>query len=1402
MLSHTNSNTSQSPQLSPTKSLTSQPKMLSHTNSTTSQSPQLSPTKSFTSQPKMLSHANSNTSQFPQLSPTTSLTSQQKMLSHPISNTSQSKMLSPTNINSSQSPQLSHTTSNTSQPERLSPIKLNSPQSQQLSPPIPTTSQNCTVNNNNGDKPCYQINSLNKKISLPHVYLKTSHTDEKLCFLIDTGASVSLVKHARLQKPPPIDGSVIHIKGINSSENYSETLGSLQLHIEHPFPNNTKLSFDYKFHAVLSDINLDCDGIIGNDLLQSLDADVQYSTNTLLIQGYYLPIHFTQPVYIIPSRSIAIVECAVSNDESELSNCKVALIVDHTVSEGVYVSNCLATLKSNKRVNVSILNTTESDVKIIDYRVHLTPIDFNLEDAESTSESINKITLSNSSRSQQVLNNIRTSHLNEQEKKALLNCCSEFTDIFYLEGEPLSYTSAIKHSINTGDSPPIHVKSYRFPECHKEEVGKQIQKMLDQNIIIPSNSPWSAPVWVVPKKLDASGKRKWRVVIDYRKLNDVTVSEVYPLPLINDILDQLGHSKYFSTLDLASGFHQIAMDPQDADKTGFSVITNGSTSGHYQFTRMPFGLKNAPSTFQRLMNTALSGLQGLHCLVFLDDVIIYSHDLESHIQKLNLVFDKLRHFNLKLQPDKCEFLRREVAYLGHVITDKGVSPNPEKVKAVSEFPVPKNPKDVKSFLGLAGYYRRFIENFSKITKPLTSLLKKDACFHWSQEQQEAFNLLKDKLTSAPLLQYPNFEIPFVLTTDASNYAVSAILSQGDIGKDKPIAYASRTLNKQEGNYSTTEKELLAIIFGVNNFRPYLYGRKFKIVTDHKPLIWLFNVKDPGSRLVRWRLKLEEYDYEIVYKQGRLNSNADTLSRYPVCVLNQNLNETTYETYLKLQFTKSNSNNTTIEEHSERLLTSKYKLIACPTSLDFDYSMPHCYEILSDLEKADELLSAEREVPSVQSVQSKNRTYYLLYTKVHHYDETNYKTIYELLTKLRDKVLKENQTETDLAISDFTEPFTKLAYTKIYNMISYIFHNTNITIHVYKNQLIYPTPPEVPKILSENHGTPIAGHPGIKRMFNRIKSAYYWKTMRTDIENFVKNCKLCQINKPLRSKNKAPMEITSSSTKPFERIALDFVGPLPESGPEKFRFILTLQDDLTKFSTAYPLASSTSEDVARSLIHFMSLFGFPKSVLTDLGTSFTSELFRQVTEICKIKSLFTTPYHPQTNGALERSHATLKEYLKSFVNDNHDDWHCYLFTAILAYNTTPHTTTQYTPYELLYGYKPSIPSSLYETTSNTTYHEYIRALQYRMRFSRQKALENIILSKENSKKQYDKTSSRVTYKTGDLVYVKHHHRLRKALSPVWKGPYKIIKMNGNYNVTLLIGRKHIKYHVNEIKPAHP
>lgn len=283
------------------------------------------------------------------------------------------------------------------------------------------------------------------------------------------------------------------------------------------------------------------------------------------------------------------------------------------------------------------------------------------------------------------------------------------------------------------------------------------------------------------------------------------------------------------------------MKPQDSCKTAFSV-----SQGHFEFFRMPFGLKNASSTFQRLKNNVLTGLQGERCFVY--DMVIYSHDLKSHIKNISAVFQKLRFFNLKLQPDKCEFLRKEVNYLGHTITEDGLKPDPNKITSVKNFPVPKTCKDIKSFLGLISYYRRFINDFSKTATPLTSLLKKDTPFVWTNEQQLSFETLKDKLILAPVLIYPDFTKPFTLTCDASDYAISAILSQGPIGKDHPIAYSSRTLNKTEINYSTTEKELLAIVYGCKNFRPYLFGRKFYIVTDYRPLKWLANHSDPSSKL--------------------------------------------------------------------------------------------------------------------------------------------------------------------------------------------------------------------------------------------------------------------------------------------------------------------------------------------------------------------------------------------------------------------------------------------------------------------------------------------------------------------------------------------------------------------------
>lgn len=270
--------------------------------------------------------------------------------------------------------------------------------------------------------------------------------------------------------------------------------------------------------------------------------------------------------------------------------------------------------------------------------------------------------------------------------------------------------------------------------------------------------------------------------------------------------------------------------------------------------------------------------------MYLDDIVCFSTSLQEHVNRLKQIFEKLREANLKVQLDKSHFFKKEVNYLGHIITPQGVKPNPEKIRAVKEFPIPKTSKEIKSFIGLVSYSRKFIPNLAKITKPLTYYLKKGKEIIHDENFINSFNTCKNLLINSPILQYPDFTKPFILTTDASNLAIGAVLSQGNIGSDKPVACASRTLNESESKYSTIEKELLAIVWACKYFRPYLFGRTFKIYTDHRPLVWLFNLKEPNSKLVRWRLKLEEYNYEIIYKKGKLNTNADALSRIPINVL--------------------------------------------------------------------------------------------------------------------------------------------------------------------------------------------------------------------------------------------------------------------------------------------------------------------------------------------------------------------------------------------------------------------------------------------------------------------------------------------------------------------------------------
>ena len=454
----------------------------------------------------------------------------------------------------------------------------------------------------------------------------------------------------------------------------------------------------------------------------------------------------------------------------------------------------------------------------------------------------------------------------ENAKHRLYKVIKTNADVFSVDGE-LGVTAMVEHVIPTGGSAPQAQPARRVPFHKLREIDNFVQDGLSRKIIRPSRSPWASPL-VLVKKADGST----RFCVDFRKLNEVTVGDSFPIPRIDDSLRALHGAQIFTTLDLTKGYWQVPVKESDREKTAFSCHR-----GLYEFNTMPFGLKGAPATFQRLMTNVLGEFNWKILLIYLDDVIIYSRSFDEHLEHLNRVFAKIRTAGLKLQPNKCAFARTQVRYLGHIVSREGIEPDPEKVRAIREFPRPSNISDLRRFLGMASYYRRFIEEFAEIAQPLHALTEKDRPFQWCPTCEEAFQRLLRCLSSTPILGYPDFHQQFVVETDASNMGLGAVLRQGQT----VIEYASRTLNKAERNYSATEKECLGVVWALQKFAMYLEGSHFKVITDHKPLTYLLSLKEPRGKLARWRVELDTFDFEIAHRPGKLMTVPDALSRAPV-----------------------------------------------------------------------------------------------------------------------------------------------------------------------------------------------------------------------------------------------------------------------------------------------------------------------------------------------------------------------------------------------------------------------------------------------------------------------------------------------------------------------------------------
>ena len=901
--------------------------------------------------------------------------------------------------------------------------------------------------------------------------------------------------------------------------------------------------------------------------------------------------------------------------------------------------------------------------------------------------------------------------------------------VFSKNDMDMGRTNLVKHHVKLTDPVPFKEAYRRIPPQMYDEVKTHLQEMLDLGAIRPSNSPWASAIVLVRKK-----DGRLRFCIDLRKLNNRTVKDAYSLPRIESILDSLGGAQIFSTLDLKVGYWQVEMAEECKAYTAFTC----GPLGFYECDTMPFGATNAPATFQRLMHDCLGELNMNWCIVYLDDIIIFSDTKEEHLKRLEAVFQKLCAAGLKLKPSKCFFFREEIEYLGTVVSGKGISTNPKKIEAVSKWPTPKTVYDVRSFLGFVGYYRRFIKNFSRITKPIREVMTglenqskrsaKKTYIEWSDAADVAFEHLKAMCVSTPILAYPDYQLPFTLHTDSSTDGLGAVLYQKQDGKLRVIAYASRSVSKAESNYPAHKLEFLALKWAVcEKFHEYLYGSKsFEVFTDNNPLTYVFTSAKLDACGQRWVAKLANYNFSIKYRCGVSNTEADALSRikWPEALSeNMDIEKGCMDTHvINAILTGAITKSSLIES-----VSCSAKVI--PTELDRDTGK------LSDINWTKE----QRLDPNLGVIIRLIESGQLNKRKLQGKDSSEVKSF--LRNKKSLKLVKD------------------VLYRKSFS--------DNSTSKKTLWQLV------VPKLFRERallgcHDD--VGHQGILRTLSLLRERFYWPGMQEEATQHVLKCSRCL-------RRKTPPQVAPLQpilvTQPLELVHMDYLSLEPSKG--NIENVLVITDHFTRYALAYPSKTQTAQATARILWdNFICHYGFPEKFISDQGRNFESDLIKELCKIAGVKKVHTTPYHPQGNGQCERFHSTLCNMLGTLSEEEKPDWKSHLGCMTHAYNSTKHASTTYSPYYLMFGRHPRLPIDVEfglnkpNCSDNSSKSRYIQKLRRRLNYAFQKASKYSDQQASKYKHSYDKSVKGPQLHENDLVLVKIvAHKGRHKLQDRWE-----------------------------------
>ena len=835
-----------------------------------------------------------------------------------------------------------------------------------------------------------------------------------------------------------------------------------------------------------------------------------------------------------------------------------------------------------------------------------------------------------------------------------------YHDVFMLESNELGCTSAIEHEIRIENDEPFKERFRRIPPSLLEEVRTSLQDMLEAGAIRPSQSPWCNMVVLVWKKDGIL-----HFCVDFRCLNTCTKKDSYPLPQIQEALESMVGSVHFSSMDFKSGFWQIKMASESQQYMAFTV----GNLGFYEFTRMLFGLCNAPATFQHRMQNTLGELNLTYCVIYLDDIIVFSHTEEEHLERLRVVFERFQEFNLKLKPLKCSFFQSEIMCLAHHILWRGILPSWENVWAMQEFPMPETYMQVCAFCGLAGHYRRFIKGFANVVHPLYDVLGKEVKMgpvDLPPEAREAMAILKGKVQSTPVLVFPNFEKPFLLEMDASKEGLGVVLSQKQSdGQYHPIAFGSRSLASAEKNYHSSKIEFLALKWSVTeHFKEYLAYAPFVVWTGNNPFTYVLMTPNLDATGHRWVGALASFQFELEYQKGADNGAADALSRVPI-----NHSQQTVQSLLEGAIVgasdrgEAKANEGLLEEHERLSQEAQVEAVKLELMHIVDWEQA---------QEADVALAACRKWLHLRKGMPPSR---------------------------RDTLLKECLGAE--AKTEHGKMFFSIRNSLILNKgLMYI----NTTPKGETEGVLAFIIPVAQCRMALNRVHWDAGHQGQQRTLALAQERFWWPMMVEDCRAIVRGCPCCQVFEG--EVPRAPLCLIRAYA-PLELVHLDCTSiesMMELNKPPVVKNVLVMTDHFMRYALAVVTKDQMAKTVAKVFYEcFIAVFGVPTKLPSDRGANFMSALVEKLCSAFGIQKCRTTAYHTQCNGQVEHFHQTLFRMIGKLSHNKKAQWQQHLPELLQAYNSTWSVVTGYSPHYLMFRRCPHLPVDYYFLTVSAYEH---------------------------------------------------------------------------------------------------